>query len=53
MRPEGYTIVGGTSQTIYVGGKAEDTEEKSACNAMEEECPTEGENSNSDTEPNE
>jgi len=54
MRPEGYTIVGGTSQTIYVGGKAEDTEEKSDCNAMEEECPTEeGGNSNNDTEPNE
>ena len=37
-RPEGYTIVGGTSLTIYVGGHVEE-EEDTECNSMEEECP--------------
>ena len=46
-RPEGYTIVGGTSLTIYVGGAAGDLDgDDGECNPMEDECST-----NSDTDP--
>ena len=41
----GYTILAGTDLIIYVGGPS--NEANTDCNSMEEECPVEGNNSES------